>query len=283
MKDTFFPKKKVLNVRGKIWTLDSPVVMGILNLTPDSFYDGGRPLSTSVALDKATKMYDLGAKIVDLGAFSSRPGAELISEEEEWFRLKEILKEIKREHPLHWVSIDTYRTEIARRCLDLGADIINDISAGHMDLGILRVCAQQHAPYIAMHMKGIPSTMQQEARYKDLMPELLDYFIAVEKQAKEEGLTDWWLDPGFGFAKTLDQNYELLGQLDALKVLERPLVVGVSRKSMIYKPLGTEPEQALNGTTALHTISLMKGADILRAHDVKEALESITLYNKLSN
>lgn len=282
MKDTFFLKKKVLNVRGKIWSLDSPVVMGILNLTPDSFYDGGKLLSVGFALDKATEMYELGAEIVDLGAFSSRPGADLISEDEEWSRLEGVLKAIKKEHPFRLVSIDTYRAEIARRSLELGADIINDISSGNMDLGILRVCAQQHAPYIAMHMRGTPSTMQHQTHYESLIGEVLDYFIAFEKRAKEEGLIDWCIDPGFGFSKTLDQNYELLTQLDSLKVVERPILVGISRKSMIYKTLGTEPDYALNGTTALHMTALMKGADILRVHDVKEALESITLYNKLS-
>jgi dihydropteroate synthase len=283
VKDTFFPKKKVLNVRGNIWTLDRPVVMGILNLTPDSFYDGGKHDTVYYALRKATELYELGAKIVDLGAFSSRPGAAMISEEQEWARLEQVLKAIKKEHPYQFISVDTFRAEIARRSLDLGADIINDISGGQLDVGMMCVCAAQHAPYIAMHMKGTPATMQEETDYKDLVLDLVDYFIGIEQQAKEAGLTDWIVDPGFGFAKTLAQNYFLLDHLASLKVLNRPLLVGVSRKSMIYKTLLTEPAQALNGTTALHTTALMRGADILRAHDVKEALESITLYHKLSN
>jgi dihydropteroate synthase len=282
VKDTFFPKKKVLNVRGNIWTLDRPVVMGILNITPDSFYDGGQYAALDLALRKATELYESGAKIVDLGAFSSRPGAEMISEEEEWIRLEKVLKAIKQEHPRQWVSVDTFRAEIARRSLDLGADIINDISGGQLDLGMMRVCAQQHAPYIAMHMKGTPATMQHHIHYEDLVLELVDYFVGLEQQAKEAGLVDVIIDPGFGFAKTSDQNYALLDQLGCLKVLTRPVLVGISRKSMVYKTLASAPSEALNGTTALHMTALMKGADILRAHDVKEAIESITLYLKLS-
>jgi dihydropteroate synthase len=282
VKDTFFPKKKVLNVRGNIWALDRPVVMGILNITPDSFYDGGQYAALNNALQKASELYESGAKIVDLGAFSSRPGAEMISEEEEWTRLEKILKAIKQEHPRQLLSIDTFRAEIALRSLDLGADIINDISGGQLDLNMMRVCAQHRAPYIAMHMKGIPTTMQQNSHYEDLMLELLDYFAALEQKASQVGLADIIVDPGFGFAKTVDQNYALLDNLGCLKVLNRPVIVGVSRKSMVYKTLDTSPSEALNGTTALHMTALMKGADILRAHDVKEAIESITLYLKLS-
>jgi len=283
VKDTFFPKKKVLNVRGNIWTIDSPVVMGILNLTPDSFYDGGKHDSVLLALNKTAEMYDSGAKIVDLGAMSSRPGADLISEAEEWSRLQCVITAIKKEFPGQMVSIDTFRAEIARRSLDLGADIINDISGGQLDSGIMNIVAQCHAPYIAMHMRGDVSTMQALTDYDNLMLDSLDHFIAVEAKAKQVDLTDVLIDPGFGFSKTLAQNYELLGKLSLLRVLQRPIVVGVSRKSMIYKTLDTEPQHALNGTTALHMTALMKGADILRVHDVKEALESITLYNKLAN
>ncbi len=282
VKDTFFSKKKALNVRGNIWTLDSPVVMGILNLTPDSFYDGGKYDSLGATLKKATELYALGAKIIDLGASSSRPGASPVSEEEEWGRLSKVLIELKKEFPQGYISVDTCRSEIARRSLDLGADIINDISGGQRDAEIIRVAAQQQAPYIAMHMRGDPASMQELTSYDNLFNEVLDYFIRLDKKANEEGLTDLMLDPGFGFAKTTDQNYELLNQLELFKVLERVVVVGLSRKSMIYKTLGTQAEQALNGTTALHMSGLMNGADILRVHDVKEAIESITLFNKLS-
>lgn len=283
MKDTFFPKKKVLNVRGKIWILDSPVVMGILNLTSDSFYDGGKHYSLDIAVENASKMYEQGAKIVDVGAFSSRPGAQLISEEEEWSKLKDVISGIKKQHPDKFISIDTYRSSIAKKSLELGADIINDISGGQMDKAILDIAALYQAPYIGMHMKGTPETMSEMAHYTHLEYELLDYFLELQTKAAEVGLVDLMIDPGFGFAKTLTQNYSLLAQMDMLKVLNRVVVVGISRKSMIYKTLKGEAADALNGTTALHMAALIKGADILRVHDVKEALESITLYNKMTN
>ncbi len=281
MKDTFFPKKKVLNVRGKIWVMQSPVVMGILNLTPDSFYDGGKYDSRGKVLEQAARLYEEGAFILDLGAYSSRPGAAEVSQEEEWNRLKGVILAIKKEFPDQLIAVDTFRSEIASRTLQEGADIINDISGGFMDHQIWRIAAEHKAPYIAMHRKGTPNTMQQMTQYANLPLEVLDYFIEVIRQAKKAGLTDLILDPGFGFAKTMDQNYELLNQLDILKPLESLVLVGLSRKSMIYKSLGTEPSEALNGTTALHMAALHKGADILRVHDVKEALESITLYHKI--
>ncbi len=281
MKDTFFPKKKVLNVRGKMWVVQSPVVMGILNLTPDSFYDGGKYDSRAKVLEQAGHLYEEGAFILDLGAYSSRPGAEEVSEEEEWNRLKGVISAIKKQFPDQLIAVDTFRSEIAYRSLEEGADIINDISGGFLDNRIWKVAAEHKAPYIAMHMKGTPNTMQQLTQYSNLSLEVLDYFVEVTRLAQREGLTDLILDPGFGFAKTLDQNYELLDQLDVLKPLQNLVLVGLSRKSMIYKSLGTEPSQALNGTTALHMAALLKGADILRVHDVKEAQESITLYHKI--
>jgi dihydropteroate synthase len=282
VKDTFFPKKKVLNVRGKIWILDSPVVMGILNLTADSFYDGGKYNSVDLALENATQMYEQGAKIIDIGAFSSRPGAHLITEEEEWEKLRDVISAIKKEHPHKFISVDTYRSTIAKRSLELGADIINDISAAQMDPQILDVAAHNKAPYIAMHMKGTPETMKELASYEHLEHELLNYFVELGKKANAAGLVDVLIDPGFGFAKNTEQNYNLLAELGVLKVLNRVVVVGVSRKSMIYKTLKGDATTALNGTTALHMAALMNGADILRVHDVKEALESITLYNKMT-
>ena len=281
MKDTFFPKKKVLNVRGKIWVMQSPVVMGILNLTPNSFYDGGKFDSADLILEQAARLYQDGAFIIDLGAYSSRPGAEEVTTEEEWHRLKGIIKTIKKQFPDKLLSVDTFRSEIASRSLDEGVDIINDISGGSLDNNIWTVTAQHQAPYIAMHMRGTPSTMQQMTHYSNLPINVLDYFIEVTKQARRVGLRDLILDPGFGFAKTTEQNYELLDQLDVLKPLQSLVLVGLSRKSMIYKPLGTGPSEALNGTTALHMAALLKGVDILRVHDVKEALESITLYHKI--
>jgi dihydropteroate synthase len=281
LKDTFFPKKKVLNVRGKMWVMQSPVVMGILNLTPDSFYDGGKYNSLSKVMEQASHLYEEGAFIVDLGAYSSRPGAPEVSQEEEWNRLKEAIKAIKNQFPQHLIAVDTFRSEIAYRSLQEGADIINDISGGFLDHQIWKVAAEHKAPYIAMHMKGTPATMQQLTQYSNVSIEVLDYFVDLTRQARKEGLTDLIIDPGFGFAKTTEQNYELLNQLDVLKPLQTPVLVGLSRKSMIYKSLGTAPSEALNGTTALHMAALLKGADILRVHDVKEALESITLYHKI--
>jgi dihydropteroate synthase len=281
LKDTFFPKKKVLNVRGKIWVLKSPVVMGILNLTPDSFYDGGKYDSATKVLEQAARLYQEGAFILDIGAYSSRPGAPDVSKEEEWNRLKGLIGVLKKQFPDKLLSVDTCRSEIASRSLGEGADIINDISGGFLDQNIWKVTAEHQAPYIAMHMRGTPSIMQQMTQYSNLPIDVLDYFIEVTKQARRVGLTDLILDPGFGFAKTTEQNYELLDHLDVLKPLQSPILVGLSRKSMVYKSLGTGPSEALNGTTALHMAALLKGADILRVHDVKEALESITLYHKI--
>lgn len=261
--------------------MQSPVVMGILNLTPDSFYDGGKYDSSAKVLEQATRLYEEGAFILDLGAYSSRPGAAQVSEEEEWNRLKGLIPLIKKQFPDQLIAVDTFRSEIAYRSLQEGADIINDISGGFLDHRIWKVAAEHQAPYIAMHMKGTPETMQQLTEYTNLPLDVLDYFVELTRLARKEGLTDLILDPGFGFAKTLDQNYELLNKLDVLKPLQSIVLVGLSRKSMIYKSLGTEPSEALNGTTALHMAALMKGADILRVHDVKEALESITLYHKI--
>lgn len=261
--------------------MQSPVVMGILNLTPDSFYDGGKYDSRAKVLEQAARLYEEGALILDLGAYSSRPGAFEVSEEEEWNRLKGVISALKKQFPDRLIAVDTFRSEIASRSLEEGADIINDISGGFLDNRIWQVAAKHKAPYIAMHMKGRPDNMQQLTAYSNLPLEVLDYFVEVTRLARREGLTDLILDPGFGFAKTLDQNYELLNQLDVLKPLQNLVLVGLSRKSMIYKSLGTEPSEALNGTTALHMAALLKGADILRVHDVKEAQESITLYHKI--
>ncbi len=281
MKDTFFPKKKVLNVRGKLWVIQSPVVMGILNVTPDSFYDGGTYDSMSKIMEQAARLYEEGAFIIDLGAYSSRPGAAEVPQEEEWNRLKGIIKAIKNQFPDRLIAVDTFRSEIAYRSLQEGADMINDISGGYLDHKIWKVVADYKAPYIAMHSKGTPANMQQLTQYSNLPMEVLAYFVELTRQAKREGLTDLILDPGFGFAKTTEQNYELLNQLEVFDLLQAPILVGLSRKSMIYKSLGTAPAEALNGTTALHMAALFKGADILRVHDVKEALESITLYHKI--
>ncbi|MDB5258501.1 MAG: dihydropteroate synthase [Chitinophagaceae bacterium] len=261
--------------------MQSPVVMGILNLTPDSFYDGGKYDSMPKVIGQAARLYEEGAFVLDLGAYSSRPGAEEVSQEQEWDRLKGVIKGIKNQFPDKLIAVDTFRSEIAYRSLQEGADIINDISGGFLDHQIWKVAADHKAPYIAMHMKGTPATMQQLTQYSNLPLEVLDYFVDLTRQAKREGLTDLILDPGFGFAKTTEQNYELLNQLDVLRPLQTPVLVGLSRKSMIYKSLGTDPSEALNGTTALHMAALLKGVDILRVHDVKEALESITLYHKI--
>lgn len=257
------------------------MVMGILNLTPDSFYDGGKYDSDAKVLARATSIYQDGASILDIGAYSSRPGSSEVSEEEEWNRLKGVIPMLKKAFPDKMIAIDTFRPEIAHRSLKEGADMINDISGGINDKRMWEIVAEHKAPYIAMHMKGTPSTMQQLTDYRNLSMEVLDYLLKIIVQSQKIGLTDLILDPGFGFAKTLDQNYDLLHKMDVFKTLQLPILVGISRKSMIYKTLDVEAKDALNGSTALHMTALMNGADILRVHDVKEAVESITLHHKI--
>ncbi|MBT8286518.1 MAG: dihydropteroate synthase [Flavobacteriaceae bacterium] len=271
-----------LNCKGELIDISSPKVMGILNVTPDSFYDGGRLNDDDSILAKVNTMLTEGATFIDVGGYSSRPGAQHISEEEELKRVVPVVKLIITHFPDCLISVDTFRSAVAEACINAGAALINDISAGQLDPQMIQTVGRMGVPYIMMHMKGTPQTMKNLTDYNDLMSEILLYFSQRIAEAREHKIKDIVIDPGFGFSKTLDQNYELLKKLDLLKITEMPILVGMSRKSMIYKPLKSSSDQALNGTTALHTIALMKGANILRVHDVKEAQEVIVLSKNLN-
>lgn len=271
-----------INVRGKLIGTEGPVVMGILNLTPDSFYDGGSNSDPAELLRKAGRMLDDGALMLDLGAVSTRPGSEGLNAEQEWERLAPALKAVRSAFPEAILSIDTYRSLVAERAADEGADLINDISAGQLDPDMLRIIGRRGIPYVMMHMQGTPATMQEAPAYENVVREVLQYFAERIDQATRAGVHDIILDPGFGFGKSTEHNYRLLASLDLFNIFNRPLLIGVSRKSMINKILGTTPREALNGTTAVHTLALSKGANILRVHDVKEAVEAIRIYQALS-
>lgn len=266
-----------INCRGKMLDLSTPRVMGILNATPDSFY---RPDSSDIdsLLKRAEKMLQDGASILDIGGMSSRPGAQQISVDEEYARLIPVLERIRQTFPEAILSVDTYRSEIGRAALEAGAHIINDISGGLLDPTLPGIAASFHAPYICMHMKGMPDVMQQNPQYDDMLAEMLDYYYHRIKTLREAGLKDIILDPGFGFGKNLEHNYNLLRNLDTFYILGKPILVGISRKSMICKALEVNASQALNGSTALHMLALTKGAAILRVHDVREAMECIILH-----
>lgn len=272
-----------LECNSKLLDLSTPAIMGILNLTDDSFYDGGQHNSIKKALLQTEKMLDDGAKIIDIGAYSSRPKAKHISHDEEWQRLEKTLQIINKEFPQAILSVDTFRSEIARRSIDNGADIINDISAGNLDLEMFDIVADLNVPYIMMHMQGTPQTMQDNPHYNCIEKEVVNYFLNKVKTLQQKGLSKIIIDPGFGFGKTLEHNYQLLNNLEELHTLELPLLVGVSRKSMVYKVLETDAKNSLNGTTAIHTLCLSKGASILRVHDVKEAVECVKLINFAKN
>jgi dihydropteroate synthase len=281
-KNTVFQQKFTLKVQGKLFDLSKPQIMGVLNLTPDSFYDGGRNNNLIDALKKTEQILSEGAHIIDIGAYSSRPGAEHISEKTESDRLVPVLRAIVNEFPDAVLSIDTFRSEIAKIAVSEGAGIINDISAGSMDDEMFQTIAKLGVPYIMMHMKGTPQTMSSMNDYKDITIEVCQYFVSRIEKLKNLGVNDLIVDPGFGFAKNLEQNYELLANLEHLKSTGHPILVALSRKSMIYKLLETDSENALNGTTAANTIALMKGANILRVHDVKAALEVVKIVNQLT-
>jgi len=275
-------QKQVLNDVGRLLDFSSPQVMGILNVTPDSFYDGGRYHTINRALKQCARMLQEGAAVIDLGAYSSRPGARFISEEEEIKRILPLLKVIKKEFPNAVISIDTFRALVAELSVQEGAQMINDISAGELDSTMFATVARLKVSYILMHMKGNPQTMCEYAQYgEDILVELYSYFVRKIEQLRKLGVLDLIIDPGFGFAKTLEQNYELLNRLDALNELKLPMLVGVSRKTMIYKLLGITPAEALNGTTVIHTMALLKGANLLRVHDVKPAVEAVRIFNQL--
>ena len=269
-----------INCKGKLIDLSKPKVMGILNLTPDSFYDGGKHKNESEVLSQVYMMLKNGATFIDVGAYSSRPGAIDISVEEETSRLLPILELILKEFPDALISIDTFRSQVAKLGIDSGAALINDISASKIDENMMATVAKLHVPYIMMHMKGTPQTMTNETQYNDLIHDIMFYFSERLAEAKRLGIIDTIIDPGFGFAKTREQNFALLNHLELFKNIDRPILVGLSRKSMIYKTLNTSPTEALNGTSVLNTIALQKSANILRVHDVKEAVECIELINQ---
>ncbi len=270
-----------INCKGNLIDLSTPKVMGILNLTPDSFYDGGKYKNESDILSQVYIMLKSGATFVDIGAYSSRPNATHIEEAEELKRLLPIISLIIKEFPEILISIDTFRSQVAKHGIEAGAALINDISAGKLDKNMLPTIATLKVPYIMMHMKGTPQTMQQQTDYKNLMKDILFYFSERIAKAHALGIIDVIIDPGFGFAKTTEQNFELLKHLELLKTLDKAILTGLSRKSMIYKTLKNAPKDALNGTTVLNTVALQKGASILRVHDVKEAMECVTLLNQL--
>ncbi len=280
MNELIFARKKTLNLKGRLVSIDRPKVMGILNATPDSFYDGGKYTQHEACIRRIESMMQEGVDIIDVGGYSSRPGADFVDEEVEINRVIPCIEEAIHRYPNAIVSIDTFRSEVAKAAVDHGALMINDISGGEADPKMFETVAALNVPYIMMHMKGNPQNMQQLAQYENLKEELFIYFQKKVKLLNNLGVYDVILDPGFGFAKTLDQNYELLGKLDYFNMLNVPILVGVSRKSMIYKQLKVTADDALNGTTALHTIALIQGASILRVHDVKEAKEVITLFQK---
>ncbi len=272
-----------INCKGKLIDLSTPKVMGILNVTPDSFFDGGKYNNETAILNQVETMLSHGATFIDIGGYSSRPNADDVSETEELNRVIPIIKLILKDFPETLISIDTFRSHVAKKSIEAGAALINDISAGKLDNNMLTTVGKLAVPYIMMHIRGTPKTMQQHTQYNDLTKEIISYFadrIAVAHKAK---INDLIIDPGFGFAKTTEQNFELLNTLELLQLIDQPILAGVSRKSMIYKTLNSTSENALNGTTALHMVALQKGAKILRVHDVKEASECITLYNQLQS
>ena len=266
-----------LNCKGNFVDLSSPKIMGILNLTPDSFFDGGKYKNEVEILHQVEKMLKEGATFIDMGAYSSRPGAEKVTEDEELKRIVPIVQLVLKDFPEAIISIDTFRSNVAESCLKEGASIINDISAGILDGNMFKLVSKYKSPYIMMHMRGTPQTMHQQTHYENLLVDILFYFSERIKVARTHKINDIIVDPGFGFSKSLEQNYELLQKLDLLRSLELPILVGLSRKSMIYKVLESTPQNALNGTTALNMLALQKGANILRVHDVAAAMECIKL------
>lgn len=272
----------LINCKGQLIDLSIPKVMGILNVTPNSFFDGGKYKNEDEIILQVDKMLFDGATFVDIGAYSSKPSAEFVSEQEEIDRIVPVIELILKHFPKTLLSIDTFRAEVAKISIENGAAIINDISAGELDEKMFAVIAQYNVPYIMMHMRGNPQTMPGLTHYDDIIKEILLYFSEKVKKARSLGINDLILDPGFGFAKTTNQNYEVLQKMELFNLLELPVLAGVSRKSMIYKTLNNTPQEALNGTTVLNTIALTKGAKILRVHDVKEAMECVTLFSKLN-
>lgn len=281
-KNTIFSVKQNINCRGKLVRFDKPLIMGILNVTEDSFFDGGKHNNEKQWLLHIEKMLLEGADIIDIGAASTRPGAKLISKADELSIIERVLKSVRKEYPEIIISIDTYYANVAKYSIENGADIINDISGGEIDNEMFRTIADLKVPYILMHMKGTPENMNQFTHYNNIIQEMILYFSEKVNKLKLLGVNDIIIDPGFGFSKTLDDNYKLMNQLEVFHFLELPVLVGISRKSMINKVLETNATEALNGTTVLNTIALQKGANILRVHDVKEAVETLKILNMLN-
>jgi dihydropteroate synthase len=271
-----------INCKGLLVDLSTPKVMGILNVTPNSFFDGGKYKNETEILSQVEKMLLDGATFIDIGAYSSKPNAEFVSEQEEISRIVPVVDLVLKHFPETIISIDTFRSEVAKASIESGAAIINDISAGNLDDKMFKIIAKYTVPYIMMHMRGNPQTMQTLTEYDDIVKEMLFYFSEKVAKARSFGINDLIIDPGFGFAKTIAQNYEVFQKMELFNMLELPLLVGISRKSMIYKTLETTIENSLNGTTVLNTLALTKGAKILRVHDVKEAMECVTLFNKIN-
>ncbi|WP_293297089.1 dihydropteroate synthase [uncultured Pedobacter sp.] len=278
-KDTFLNRKHTLNCKGKLIDMSRPSVMAILNITPDSFYSSSRANSIDEALQKAENFVNAGAKFIDVGAYSSRPDAADVSETEETARVVPIIQALNQAFPETLISVDTFRASVAEKSIEAGAHLINDIAAGNLDEKMFETVAKLQVPYIMMHMKGTPQNMQDSPSYGNVSTEVFSYFNEKIETLTQLGVKDIILDPGFGFAKTLDHNYELLRNMQLLSLFNLPLLVGFSRKSMITKALNIKTEDALNGTTVLNTIALLKGANILRVHDVKEAMECVKLVN----
>lgn len=284
-KDTFFSKKRTLNLAGTLFELSSPIVMGILNITPDSFFAGSRSTDENSIVNRCEAILTEGGTIIDIGAYSSsigayssRPSSSDISEEEEMERLLPALKLIRSKFPNVILSVDTFRSNIARRVVEeFGVQMVNDISAGELDDEMMPTVASLNVPYIMMHMRGTPQTMQQHTSYNHLIRDMIRYFVEKIDKARQNGINDVILDPGFGFSKNLAQNYEILARLAEFRIFQLPILVGISRKSMICKATGTNTDQALAGTITANTLALVNGADILRVHDVKEAVDTIKI------
>jgi len=270
-----------INCKGQLIDLAVPKVMGILNVTPNSFFDGGAYKNNTEILSRVEKMLTEGADFIDIGAYSSKPSAEFVPEEEEIKRIVPVVEAVLRHFPETLISIDTFRSKVAEASIESGAAIINDIAAGNLDANMLPTISRLNVPYIMMHMKGTPQTMQSLNQYDNIVKEMLFYFSEKVREARNYGINDLIIDPGFGFAKNLQQNYEVMQKAELFQMLELPILIGISRKSMIYKALESSAQEALNGTTFLNTIALTKGANILRVHDVKEAVECVKLFGYL--
>lgn len=282
-KDKVFWKKKILNTGGKVKALDHPLIMGIINITPDSFFSGSRSREIEDTLIKARQHNENGADILDLGGYSTRPGADEVSIDEELERVIPAVEKIAEEFPDITISIDTFRSQVAARAIEAGAHMVNDVSGGTLDENMFDTIAHYRVPYILMHMRGDPKTMTQKTEYNNVVQDVISVLQTKLFDLEKRGVGDVIIDPGFGFAKTVEQNFELLSNLQAFQILERPILAGLSRKSMIWRTLKVKPEDALNGTTALNSMALLKGANILRVHDVKETKEIIQLFKFINN